>query len=353
MTAFDRSIFYKVATKEDDYTQILCNLIKRTEGEAFRTEVLSLLLDDRTLASQIPAKHIITQMVVEGVGRPDLVIDHAPKVLAITEVKLNPRRGCTDYQTPADDGTLNGYFEFLSRTPADRKILTFLVPGNWKLLGKMRDELKQFGLTNQSIKTKVVLWEDIFGLSGRFSRDPLHREFWRLLDNDFSPLMFITAEVDMAINGGSSPISTIIKAAYMVDEIAKKCKGSKYLFAGPQADKAGEAYGLDFIRKVIGREGGKELFFWFGIWSPYWENHGKALCFGVKDSWKAEKKAFLDVYSGRTQGFTNPDDESDAWTLGWFPEVQADLIDLDPVTKLWERLEPILNGVCAAGESST
>lgn len=349
MSALGRSIFYKVAAKEDDYTQILCNLMKRPEGKGFRTEVLSMLLDDRTLASQIAAMNVTTQKVVEGVGRPDLVIDHAPSVLAVTEVKLNPRRGCTDYQTPAEDGTLNGYYAYLSGAPADRKILTFLVPGNWKPLEKMRGDLKRFEQANPSITTKIVLWEDIFGLSGRLSRDPLHREFWCLLDNDFSPVKFTTTEVEMAIKGGSSPISTIIKAAYVVDEMTKKCKGSKYLFVGPQADKAGEVYGLDFYRKRIGREGGKEFFFWFGIWSPYWEKHGKALCFGVKDDWKAEKKAFLDVYAGRTQRFRNPEDESDAWTLGWIPEV--DLID--PVTKVWERLEPILKGVCAAGRSST
>ena len=109
-----RSVFYKIAKKEDDYTQLLCNLMQRHGAEDFRLAVLSKLLCDPVLASQIEPEQIRTQVVVPGVGRPDLVID-AQTVHAVIEVKLNPRRGCTYYQTPPEDGTLYGYYEYLRK----------------------------------------------------------------------------------------------------------------------------------------------------------------------------------------------------------------------------------------------
>lgn len=355
MSASGRSIFYKVARKEDDYTQLLCNLMQRPEleGKRFRTAVLEELLNDTKLTPYIQPDHISTQRVIPGTGRPDLVIDAAPTVCALIEVKLNPRRGCTDNQTLEEGGTMGRYYKYLHLVSAERKvsrsILVFLVPGDWELLEKMRGDMKKFKGKYPSVETKIVLWEDIFKLSERFSRNPLLREFRNLLYPEFSPVLFTDKEKKMAICGGSSPISTIIKAAYVVDMIAKKCKDNKYLFSSQKAEKDGEAYGMEFYRKRIGREHVKAPFFWFGIWSPYWEKHGKALCFGVRDDWKAEKKAFLGSFDGKTSRFSNPVDESDVWTLGWIPE--TDLID--PVNKVWERLEPILKEVCTAGKSRT
>ena len=45
------SIFHKLVTKEDDYTQLLCNLMLRFDD--FRAQVLSLFLEDRPLAYRI------------------------------------------------------------------------------------------------------------------------------------------------------------------------------------------------------------------------------------------------------------------------------------------------------------
>ena len=58
MSASGRSIFYKVATKEDDYTQLLCKLMQRPEGRRFAQTVMSLLLGDSLLASSIETEQI-------------------------------------------------------------------------------------------------------------------------------------------------------------------------------------------------------------------------------------------------------------------------------------------------------
>jgi len=90
------SIFHKVATKEDDYTQILCNLMKRQEGKELRTSVLSMILGNSDLASQVSPDQIDTQVSMREAGRPDLIVE-SPVVYAVIEVKLNPRRGLTAY----------------------------------------------------------------------------------------------------------------------------------------------------------------------------------------------------------------------------------------------------------------
>ena len=129
--AFDRSVFYKIATMEDDFTQLLCNLMQRPGAKDFRLAILSKLFRDPVLASQIGPHQICTQLVVPGAGRPDLVID-APSVRAVIEVKLSRQRHCTENQLPSDSEALDGYCRFLKSAPAVRKILSFLVPRDWK-----------------------------------------------------------------------------------------------------------------------------------------------------------------------------------------------------------------------------
>ena len=156
----------------------------------------------------------------------------------------------------------------------------------------------------------------------------------------------------MLVNHSGLPIRVINRAAFLVDEVAKvakKCKG-EYLFVGPEHDKSGEGYGLDFYRNKSGKGWEKTNFFWFGIWSQYWEQCGKALCFGIKDTMKAEKKAFLESYPGKTERFVNPDDPSDVWTLAWIPE--ADITESasgeDSVARIWARIQPIIGRVSSA-----
>jgi hypothetical protein len=137
MSASGRSTFYKVATKEDDYTQLLCNLMQRPEGRDFRTAVLSLLLGDPLLALSIEPEQISTQIIFPGAGRPDLVITSSTMIAAI-EVKITRHRSCTDNQDLSDD-SLDGYWGFLKEAPKARKILSLVVPRDWKYLEENRN----------------------------------------------------------------------------------------------------------------------------------------------------------------------------------------------------------------------
>lgn len=347
-----RSIFHRVATKEDDYTQLLCNLIQRRDGNELRTSVLSVLLGLPDMSSRIGPEQISTQMVLEEAGRPDLTINSSI-VRAAIEVKLNPRRGCTPYQVP----TLNGYCRFLNDAPASRKVLAFLVPADWQYRQDIENKLAAFERDNPSINTRVALWETIFGLHKRFLRDPLHVEFWRLLQRDFSALEFSTREIEMAVNGIGLPIRTFNKSGYVVDWLAAKCERSGFSIDKPKHQNSGEEYGIWFYTKRKGRDRGDAYFFWFGILSPYWEKRGKALCFGITNDKEAEKAAFLQSYSGDTEEFCNGMQQSaaDVYTLGWVSE--SDLVEdpsgREPAEKIWEWLRPILDRVSQAGERNT
>lgn len=267
------SIFHKIAKKEDDYTQLLCNFMQRSEE--FRSAVLSLLFDEESLASKISREQIVTQVVIPEVGRPDILIE-SPDISATVEVKLSYHRRCEESQIPSL-GDMRGYCGFLDRASANaRKRLVFLVPGGWKHLQATKERLDEFGRSNPGIETKIVCWEKVFALSKRFGGDPLLAEFWKLLERDFGSVQFTEDEIQIMFSAGL-PIEAINKAAWMVDQIAKKCSGD-FIFDGPEHEKSGEQYGLEFYRKT-GKGRGDSFLFWFGIWSPFWEKHGKPLCF--------------------------------------------------------------------------
>ena len=266
------------------------------------------------------------------------------------EVKLNPRRGRTEYQTIGP----KGYCGFLNTPPeVPRRFFTFLVPANLKDLKEIRRDIEVFRQENSSITATVVLWEDIFAISKQLSSDPLQWEFWQMLRKDFEPMRFTAEEARVAVSGVGLPISAFNKAAYVVDRVAEQCKG-EFLFGKPQYEKTGKEYGVWFYRRNKGRHWGETFFFWFGILSPYWEKTGRALCFGITNDKLAEKAAFLESYSGETEEFCDgkPQSASDVFTLGWVSE--GDLIEDDPsgqepAARIWESLRPILDKVYQAG----
>lgn len=346
MSTLGRSIFDKVATKEDDYTQLLCNLMQRNEGKGFRIAVLSKLLGDPILAAEISPDQISTQVVTET-GRPDIVIKSA-KVWASIEIKLNPRRGRTEYQTFG----LKGYRSFLEGAPPSiqRRVFAFLVPANLEDLENIKSEANTFRQENRSITVTIVLWEEIFSLSKQFCTDPLHLELWKLLQQDFSPVKFTEKEVGMAVNAKMLPVRTIHKLEFVVDKIAERCKKNANGFSvfGPEHYQSGDWYVLEFYRRRSGPKWGETFFFYFGIWSAYTESNGQVLSFGVFKDKKADREAFLKSYSGVPKEFSDPQTGED-WVLGCISEsLLEESSGYDPVDNIWRMLKPILDAVYAA-----
>jgi hypothetical protein len=127
----NHSLFHKLITKEEDYTQLLYNLMVRFPD--FRVAVLLLFLRDRQLVDQIETRHLSTQLILKEGGRPDLAIE-SPEVFALVEVKLNEKRGLTACQVPTtlDEQDIRSYFAYAARAKGKRKAVFFLVPDGWR-----------------------------------------------------------------------------------------------------------------------------------------------------------------------------------------------------------------------------
>jgi hypothetical protein len=124
------AVFYKLVNKEDDYTQLLCNLMQRNAD--FRNRVLRLFLSEKS-ASGVKPNHIQPQCVLPECGRPDVVI-RTPELCAVVEVKTDTKRPLSPNQEPASYGQkeLKGYVGFLRGYKVREQWLVFLVPQNWE-----------------------------------------------------------------------------------------------------------------------------------------------------------------------------------------------------------------------------
>ena len=125
------SLFHKLVTKEDDYTQLLRNLMVRCDD--FREAMLSLFFPDERLISQVGAEHVRTQILHAGYGRPDLVIN-SPALFMLIEVKISEWRGLTTYQAPVELTVKDAkhYYALAAKSAAPNRGVFFLVPDGWR-----------------------------------------------------------------------------------------------------------------------------------------------------------------------------------------------------------------------------
>ncbi len=92
-----QSIFHKIVRDENDYTQLLCNLMIRVDE--FRCQVLKLFLP-MELAVKVPANAIQTQINIRDetcLGRPDVEILWG-EIRIFVEVKIHAWTGITEKQ---------------------------------------------------------------------------------------------------------------------------------------------------------------------------------------------------------------------------------------------------------------
>jgi hypothetical protein len=159
-------------------------------------------------------------------------------------------------------------------------------------------------------------------------------ELCMLLIEKIGPLTFIKMEVDMLFKT-ELPIRELMKLFFLVDQIKKKCEGQFAKIAGPDFKREGEEYGFEIYDTE------KKHLFWFGLWSPFWQETGKPLSFGIDESsCEYAKKAFSQAYHGPTRKFGT-------YTVAWIPEEDL-LLDGksgDAEGKVWNRIKPILDAI--------
>ena len=310
------SIFYKVVSNEDAYSQLLCNLMVRSDD--FLGRVLGLFLDKETALRILQSRpEISTQTVLQGCGRPDIVIRGA-EICALVEAKWNSKCSLTDNQTSAGglDGELRGYASYLKKTKEPERWLVFLVPKDYEYhhqINSFRDGLKK---AHPDIKTNLVCWEDLLGIMSRIeapSLEPFVEEFRKLLAEHFGPVVFSQKEIQMLVSKDfASAFRIVRKLEELIDEIRVKAqKDQKYKSAPTSPSDKKDEYGI-YFRNAKGK-----YFLYFGFWVPFFEKEHSALCLAIDDKWTLGMPNLREAFSRGSNGHISRCDE---WDVRGIPE---------------------------------
>jgi len=329
-----KSIFHKLVTKEDDFTQLLFNLMERN-GD-FRANVLRLLLPDAP-TSTITAEQIEIQVDLRNCGRPDIELS-SHNLYALIEVKVDLSCRLTENQEiePNPAVELKGYLAALSKRGEQERRLVYLVPRQWESLPELQQSVKdqKDAHRESGIGISIEPWEtihDLFKRRDAGQHDPLVEEFIKLLAERFGPINFFGEEVQMLFSEGFVAWQTVRKLQTLIDQIGDRGKAQGYAI---RTERTKDEYGVYFRNP----SGSKEL--WFGMWFPFSEQEGMPLCFGIQNS-KAKTMPTLKVaLDSACKGSTK---QCRGWTMNWI--TQEALEASDPLEAVWEQLNPTLAAV--------
>jgi len=323
------SIFSKIVRKEDDFTQLLCNFMKR--DDAFRSRVLSFLFPD--WEDDVQPNQIHPQADHQENGRTDFVIETKTSY-AIVEIKTSAKCGITPNQNLQVSASDKGYLKILRElSPQKKTYLTFLVPQKWKFLTSTAED--GASLHQEGIEFNVTTWQRLLRAMDAEFRRPLLEEFRLLLIEKYVPTSFTQKEAD-AMFDKSFSVSAVRKLEKLIDAISEKAEAHTGYILEPSNGNNDSEY--DFY---LSKRKDKEYVFYFGYWEKFTEKHGKPICFGVEDDpelWvPGLKKALLDAYPEA--------EEEETYTLGSISK--EDLYATDPVERVWERILPVLDSIRA------
>jgi len=281
------SIFHKVVAKEPSYTQLLSNLMSRSNE--FRDLVLKLFLPMEK-ARGIGPEHIHThKMVIAGCGIPDIRIGN-DQVFAVIEVKTNLNRGITNNQGLHNE--MVGYLKIIKDDRRSNKWYVHLIPKGWKEKAWLEKEQEAANERHTgSIAFRTVFWEQILeSLRTSPPQDPIIEEFRLLLLEQFDPLSFDEKELKMLFSK-DFPIRAVFTMENLSDEVCKKAQQAKYKVAGASGitgSQAKKRIDKDEYSFYVMRND-KEILY-FGCYSAFLMEKGFPICFGVRDN--ALKSAF-------------------------------------------------------------
>ena len=342
------SIFHKLVTKENSYTQLLCNMMRRDEG--VRRTLLHLF------AGESPNWHFGDQSVNPQIrlrdkcGQPDLIIE-SPTLCLIVEVKTESHT----LRTPKQGllGTGRSYLSYLKEKHDSgvEAVLTFLVPHNWEFRQEVDDEIAT--LREEAVEKRVrvnqVFWEEVLE---RISKEetqtesPLIEEFRLLLAERFGPIRFYPEESKQMFST-EFPMHNVVKLNAVLEGLRQKARkdaGKLHI----------EKYGTRLYSDknefgfCLRKSNGTLLFVGYSL--QFWnDGHPYPISFGIPDAasnvQEAFKSAFQEVYKEEAVSFV------DKWTMGWVPE--GDFNSLDAVDEIWGKLVTIWKKVDEASGEST
>jgi hypothetical protein len=136
------TIFDNLVNNEDDFTELLCNMLKFKEFKIIISEFLGIKNKE---------VFIDTQYRTKNNGRPDLVISYDDGIEFI-EIKVGDRR-LTKNQP-------EGYIQELSEKNEQNKKLYFIIPKNYYYIKDLKNRLRD--TKKIGIPIQIKYWEEFF-----------------------------------------------------------------------------------------------------------------------------------------------------------------------------------------------
>jgi hypothetical protein len=258
------TIFDNLVNDEDDFTELLCNMVKFEEFE-------NILYDFFGIKNK--EKYIETQYQTEKNGIPDLVISYDDGIEFI-EVKVGDRR-LTKNQP-------EGYIRELSNRTEKNKKLYFLIPKNYYYLKELKSRIKN--LKGSNIKIEIKYWEDFFEYSKKneiFLKNKVIFEYYNLLKSWFGYETITFNKGDKNIMNENGKIMTNV--AKFLDSIWSQLEQNGYRLVC--------AEGFDAIGIEIYNKYKKDVYYgWIGIIFSLWSNTGDCFIYNISD--RDNKKYF-------------------------------------------------------------
>jgi hypothetical protein len=281
------SIFDKIVRKEDDFTQLLCNLMG--SSPAFHDCIASLFTMDglhRSVEHFEASAQVNLRESQDDThrGRPDAVIKSASTIIYL-EVKIERDCKMTVYQK-------DFYADGLSKIARRNRFLVFLTPDFWTD-SSLIQEIEH----GPEVSVRHITWSEVMEALGQLGKtDIFVAEFYQLLQNKFGKITWNEEERKLALSDDfGTNIGAYRKLMRVVDDL-KKCVDElpKLRPAGfrTQWDPLLEEYGFYLIKK-------RQYIAWIGMWSV----GPTPISFTVSTSWVSEHpKAASDLAATLSEG---------------------------------------------------
>ena len=332
-----RNIFDDVLHREDALTDALRNYLqyppvrcalRRTLPDNVRRHVDFSSIED-----------IETRSSGGSSGIPDLVLRGRTFTLVI-EVKVG---------APLTGAQQRAYVDWvreqIEESTERMGFVVFLVPEDYPHRSELVSCLENARAQCRSdlricIPPDLITWEQFVQALGSRSLSSLNeliREFHSHLSERFKPVRFTSEEIDLMLDRKTA--SGISKLMSVVDKVKGRLKdaGLRHGRLNPWA------FGYDFTSESdsdgTDTEGGTV---YFGIWWPFWEEHGYPLCIAISQN---SPQSLLDAFAKYHSGVEFKDESDGHCYLvagyGLDPEDQDCSMLIGQVTK---NIEDLLRG---------
>jgi hypothetical protein len=331
----DKSIFHRIVTKEDHYTQLLCNTLQREPsllGEL-------LVLVDARLRDRIETGDIRPQVRLNECGQADLLIqsDNPPKLRMLFEVKTAPHRPLEETQKL--NGNRPGYKDWLEKKRAENydAWLVYLVPGNWEYRQENEEAIKEYQASSgqRAMSVCQIYWHNVLELLQKNdSRAEGHfvKEFWHLLMERLGPINFSSKEIERMFTP-DFPMKTLIKVNAVLEGLRTRAAKRE---VKPVSDSNEFGFYLS--------DGEREMF--VGLSQEFWDaGHHYPISFGVSDKDARVKDAFSRAFEReyRQKPISVATME---WTMGGVPQKDFNRFETaNAIDEIWGKLAPIWESV--------